>query len=204
MDSGATWTAIDVRTPLDGWLGASDGRLYHLTIQGYVPVPSPATAEITDLSTTSDTDAWATTTAGEVLRWDGASWRVATRLGGGLSSVSALSPTEAWVVGEAGVWRWDGATWTATSGVQSTPAYVAAVSPSRAWLATRGGTPPLCGTHLYQWDGATWRKPDYDWSPLLCVMDMAAIGPERVALSGTVGSDRDGAIGKKSIWDGAQ
>lgn len=52
-------------------------------------------------------------TMNDLLRFDGASWRVvsAPRLDAGISSISGTSPDDLWVGANDQLWRFDGATW---------------------------------------------------------------------------------------------
>lgn len=193
----------------DGWLGDSAGRLYSLDALGYHEVASPTTAAITDLDATSPADAWATTASGQVLRWDGAVWRVAAVLGDKLVSVSALSPAEAWVVGYPGVvMRWDGATWRAMPPPEMTgresPARVLALSSSSVWLATNWYWSPTGFGYAYEWTGELpgWQRRGQDFNGVR-LTDLAALSPNNVWLSGFTFDTRYGYGPWLSIWSGS-
>ena len=68
-----------------------------------VPVASP-TGGLTDVAAVTPTDAYAVTTVGEILHWNGTTWtalNATTQTGAAVtgSAVAALSPTDVWIAG---------------------------------------------------------------------------------------------------------
>lgn len=106
------WAFEAGKTPT-AWRRASASRWKQF------PVPGP----VTSASATSDSNAWAITRSGKVLRWTGAAWVISTVIKGG-SQIQALGPSDVWVFGSA--WEhYNGATW---SRVTSAPGPVSTVS----------------------------------------------------------------------------
>jgi hypothetical protein len=114
-----------------------------------VPVASP-TGGLTDVVDISPTDAYAVTTVGAILHWDGTAWTLlnaTTQTGAAVtgSAVAALSPTDVWIAGNT-LDNFNGTTWTsvpvpATTGLTpagqtlATPDAAAAVGPGTVWFA---------------------------------------------------------------------
>jgi hypothetical protein len=122
-----------------------------------VPVSSP-TGGLTDVVDISPTDAYAITTVGAILQWNGTTWTLlnaTTQTGAAVtgSEVAALSPTDVWIAGLTGpsvdtvtLYNFNGTTWTslpAVTGTGLTPAgqtlaapdAAAAVGPGTVWFA---------------------------------------------------------------------
>jgi len=115
-----------------------------------VPVSSP-TGGLTDVVDISPTDAYAATTVGAILHWNGTTWTLlnaTTQTGAAVtgSAVAALSPTDVWIGGLTTLDNFNGTTWTsvplpATTGLTpagqtlASPDAAAAVGPGTVWFA---------------------------------------------------------------------
>jgi hypothetical protein len=115
-----------------------------------VPVASP-TGGLTDVVDISPTDAYAVTTVGAILHWNGTTWTLlnaTTQTGAAVtgSEVAALSPTDVWVGSSTTLDNFNGTTWTsvpvpATTGLTpagqtlASPDAAAAVGPGTVWFA---------------------------------------------------------------------
>jgi hypothetical protein len=115
-----------------------------------VPVASP-TGGLTDVVDISPTDAYAVTTVGAILQWNGTTWTLlnaTTQTGAAVtgSEVAALSPTDVWVGSSTSLANFNGSTWTsvpvpATTGLTpagqtlASPDAAAAVGPGTVWFA---------------------------------------------------------------------
>jgi hypothetical protein len=144
-----------------------------------VSVPSSVTspAQLAGVAATSASSAWAVgadalTPAGTgtplILHWNGTTWSPAALSGvsgpGGLTSVAAASPRDAWAAGTdssgAVVLHWNGKKWSTVSFPDQATASVlsVAVAPDgTAWLA--GGIPNSSGRPqllVEQWNGKAW------------------------------------------------
>ena len=173
-----------------------------------VPSPSPGPAPVGDnlagVSALSRADAWAVgdeDTFGPpgpvfktlVLHWNGTKWALVASPNpspqfDSLTSVSAVSPSDAWAVGVAGkgsnntqalVLHWNGRAWIPVptpSPAGSRLTGVSALSPRDAWAVGETVTP--AGVHktlVLHWNGTTWvlvpspspsiPNPDADWTP---------------------------------------
>lgn len=114
-----------------------------------VPVSSP-TGGLTDVLAITPSDAYAVTTVGAILHWDGSTWTLlnaTTQTGAAVtgSAVAALSPTDVWVGSSTTLDNFNGTTWTSVpvpSTAQLTPAgqapagpdAAAAVGPGSVWF----------------------------------------------------------------------
>lgn len=98
-------------------------------------------------------DGWAVGTAGMMLRWDGAQWKVhePSITGETLTSVAMASADMGWAVGTAGtILRWDGRSWAPQeSPTENQLSSVTAVSTTDAWAVGAKGT-------IIHWDGSEW------------------------------------------------
>jgi len=126
-----------------------------------------------------------------ILHWNGTSWSPAALSGvsgpGGLTSVAAASPRDAWAVGTdssgAVVLHWNGKKWYTVSFPDQATAIVSsvAVAPDgTAWLA--GGVPNSSGDYqslVEEWNGNAWRVVNTG-------LDGGALSLVRVAASGDV------------------
>ncbi len=122
-----------------------------------VPVKSP-TGGLTDVVAVTPADAYAVTTVGAILHWNGTTWTLlnaTTQAGAAVtgSAVAALSPTDVWIAGltASGVDtvtldHFNGTTWTSVPPVTGTgltpagqilaaPDAAAAVGPGTVWFA---------------------------------------------------------------------
>lgn len=87
----------------------------------------------------SPTDAWAVGSGGDVIRYDGTSWKlVSTGMAGVFRTVYGLAANDVWVAGTGPVVHWDGSGWTKTDRAYTVEAIWAA-SPTDLWLATGEG-----------------------------------------------------------------
>ena len=133
----------------DGWLGTSNGSIYHLVNERPQRAAQLSTARIADISVAADGSLWAVTEAGEVLQGSDAGWRVQATLGAPLSGVSAVSATDVWAIRGGGPWHWDGAAWGEVPGwIELPTTQLVAASASNVWAAS--------GNKLWRRDGAAW------------------------------------------------
>jgi len=182
----------------------------------YETLPSPNT--LLGVFMLNTNDGWAVGNAAissappVILRWDGASWTdkspPGVALGGTLTDVYALSPTEAWAVGFGAsgappILKWDGAIWASvppgalTTGVL-TRLYM--VSSTDGWAV--GCTDLSCGTPvILRWNGLAWSSvtPPAGVGGLLDVFMLSPTNGWAVGLPPGVG--KQGTI---IHWDGAQ
>ncbi|MDI6793521.1 MAG: choice-of-anchor D domain-containing protein, partial [bacterium] len=144
-------------------------------------VSSPTSTRLNSVSMVSPTDGWVVggTWAGEgaavgvletaILHYDGSSWgEVSSPTSNGLSSVSMVSATDGWAVGESGtILHYNGTLWSTVS------------SPTSSWLysvtmasATNGWAVGGYGTILH-YDGSSWSEVSSPTSNYLYSVSMA-------------------------------
>jgi hypothetical protein len=155
-----------------------------------VPSPNPGSAELYGVSAFSPTNAWAvgsftnSANVGQtfIVHWDGASWSQVPSPsphanGDGLTSVSALSATDAWAVGTGTtstkatrtlILHWNGTVWSrvkspdpGSGGGEGTSQLfaVSAVSGADAWaVGTASSGPGMTGMYILilHWNGTAW------------------------------------------------
>lgn len=102
----------------------------------FVAMAAPLMNQIyLSVSGTSASDVWAVGRSGKISHWNGTAWTdVASPNGSDVSKVIALSSSEAWAVGLAGVLAWDGTSWNAQPVDPGVPTALAA-TPAKVWLA---------------------------------------------------------------------
>lgn len=147
------------------------------------PNPGPKGTHLLGVDAVAEADAWAVgyqlVNGGlpgqpTILHWGGIRWSVvpAAPHDGSrqeLTSVSAVSPTDAWAVGvderseSAVVEHWDGVSWslvaTPADGLdQSAMSSVVALSASDAWAVGSYGPASDPRRILMHWDGVRWRS----------------------------------------------
>jgi hypothetical protein len=131
--------------------------------------PGPPDTELTAVTATSPTNAWAVGTVGIepnptktlILHWNGKKWVGMPGIPGTLSAVAASSPTNAWAVGESSdgaalVLHWNGKKWQRTPSPAGMLNGVATTSPTSAWAV--GGTGASQATLILHWNGETWQQ----------------------------------------------
>ena len=175
-----------------GSTAGASATLPDVCTAGFHPVAMPdPTGAVRGLSVASDTDVWAVGNTGDndasqqptatADHWDGTAWTTAVvphrGVATSLSSVVALSATDAWAVGYAGrsAWdppsqapliaHWDGSTWdTVAQPVgQGALTAVAARGPSDVWAVGHAWTSTPQGGYGHEapivehWDGSSWQ-----------------------------------------------
>lgn len=133
------------------WIGASDGSLFQTDGRSLRRTPSPSEWPIVSLLAFGG-EAWATTEAGEVLRWDGEAWRYQRRAHG-RAELFGTAPDDLWLAGfdgEAAIFeRWDGEAWRVVMPGTATAVYAIAGAGDELWV---GHAPGM----IRHWDGARW------------------------------------------------
>jgi hypothetical protein len=222
---GSGLSAVSASSPTDAWAvggivvdNVAKNLVVHWNGTRWAQVPSPSPggkggSGLSAVSAVSASDAWAvgcdgfnpnTGASGTLaLHWDGTRWaQVATPNPGAahsacLASVSALSATDAWAVGEFApsptsgaqkplVLRWNGTRWAQVP----TPAPgdtlvtelngVAAVSPSDAWAVgdVFNGDTQTQRTLVFHWNGTRWaRVPSPDSGGFNTLYGVSALTP---------------------------
>jgi hypothetical protein len=105
-------------TPNDGWLGGTDGAIYHVMFVNDSPfftkIPSAATATLHGVWGASANDVWAVGEGATITHWNGTAWSaVASPSRFDLYAVAGTATDDVWAVGDGGViLHWDGTTWT--------------------------------------------------------------------------------------------
>jgi len=154
-------TSISGSSPSDIWAAGTAFQeglhrdnspvLEHFNGTSWSNVTVPAKGGLTDVVDISPADAYAATTLGEILHWNGTTWtalNATTQTGAAVtgSAVAALSPTDVWIAGLNTLDNFNGTTWTsvpvpATTGlspagqVLASPDAAAAVGPGTVWFA---------------------------------------------------------------------
>jgi hypothetical protein len=158
---GRDMTSISGSSPSDIWAAgtASNGDpddgtapiLEHFNGTSWSNVTVPVSTGLTDVVDISPADAYAVTTRGAILHWNGTTWtalNATTQTGTAVtgSAVAALSPADVWIAGFGTLDNFNGSTWTsvpvpATTGLTpagqtlATPDAAAAVGPGTVWFA---------------------------------------------------------------------
>jgi hypothetical protein len=215
-------SAVSARSATDVWAAGTfrdtSSNLYRTLIEhfdgrAWHTLPSPnagggAYNELNGISADSSTDAWAvgfhapsSTSSTLAERWNGASWSiVATQNPAGsdtLRGVDALSPGNAWAVGDNRnpdpvplIEHWNGSAWSAvpTPATFGTLASVSATGPNDVWAVGAAGNGDD-GALVEHWNGAVWSivpTPRLPGEGLLSAV--TAIGPADVWAVGSSGS----------------
>ncbi len=178
-------------SPTDVWAVGETAR-HHPAVerwdgQAWALVPTSELSRHTwlryqSVSALSPNDVWATgflynlrTEVGQNIldHWDGSTWTridgLALGPGEGISDVSAISPSDVWVVGHTVgatlAEHYDGSSWTRVStpatGLSSSLSSISAVSSSEVWAAGQihqGDHPTTYDAMMLHWDGSTWTQ----------------------------------------------
>jgi hypothetical protein len=149
------------------------------------------TSGLTDADALAPDDVWASGGGSSVFHWDGSTWTRRYHVPGkysGLYSLAVLSPTQVWVVGNAGpsavALHWDGSAWHTFvgprpgSGIFSYFTSVAGLSPDDVWAVADNddgyGTPATFNTFVYHFDGRRWQPTKPPSNPLGAELDSVA------------------------------
>ncbi len=219
---------VTMISPKDVWaVGSSAGGTLseHWDGISWRVVPSanayPSDNVLNGVAGTSDKDIWAVGSGkdpasaggqgsyypkGIIQHWDGSGWsqipaaQVNAQDSSAFNGVAAISPTDAWAVGD-GIQHWDGSRWkSVVSPNFGTLFAVAAVASNDVWAV--GGTPPQgCGDTapalIEHWNGASWSViPN---TPLGLLYGVATVNSKDVWAVGN-------AFGTPLVmhWDGKQ
>lgn len=118
---GWCWsTPLPMGGPLAVWAGAADdvwvvglqGSARHFDGQTWKNVPTPTTADLTNVWGLGPNAVWATSDAG-LLRWDGAQWRQASPSDRNGDRIAGRAANDLWIGSSTtdGLWHFDGAAW---------------------------------------------------------------------------------------------
>lgn len=132
------------------WVSGNKGLM--LIGDREVPVATGTTENLTGVWSVSDLDAWAVSETGQILHWDGSSWRNSSaRAGVSLWAVWGLSATDVWVVGDRGYTaNWDGSGWAQVpSSTNQNLRAIWGLGTNNVWAVGDLGT-------IQHWDGNTW------------------------------------------------
>jgi hypothetical protein len=140
-------------------------------------LPKGAVGWVNEASAVSARDIWAVTSAGDVLYWNGAKWRIAKKFSGQLTGVTAFRAGNIWVFGEtglgpgAGTWHLRDGKWTKVTGLVADAARASATSSSDMWAVGDGV--------LAHYNGSTWQRSRYQLPKgfYLADVDLVAAGP---------------------------
>jgi hypothetical protein len=171
---GGVLNAVTALSPTNVWAvgGDSDGDLiehFNGTSWSIVanPEPSGTRVALTGISAASSTDIFAVgfvPKGNQLLQFNGTSWITpATQIAGSAATraVDAISPTDVWVTGGAGLWNFNGTSWTQAASLN---ANFAAISGSSAdnivavgsGFSSTNGLATGFGTVAEQWNGTSW------------------------------------------------
>jgi hypothetical protein len=206
-----------------GWGQTTSPTIAHWNGTAWSSVKAPAKVEgvLNSVSMVSATDGWAVGwTSGVrpfrylILHWNGKSWQywpITDAPSNGddeLYSVSMVSATDGWIVGNASakgggsglVLHWNGTTWTqAYLEPDSTLEAVSAASASDAWATGTNST----GLAFAHWNGTTWSSvPVTSSSPQADVVNGVADAPGTNAWAVGMGSGDSGPTTLALSWNG--
>jgi hypothetical protein len=179
---GTVLSGVSAVSASDAWaVGAydtssgSESLALHWNGSSWVRVPAPGKA-LDAVSADSASDAWAVSGTGTVVRWNGTRWAQvsipALTAEDTLNGVSALSRSNAWIVGDVFInpdkseplaLHWDGTSWKNVttprpSGSGASLEGVSAFSASGAWAVgayAPAGSPAR--SFALRWNGTSWR-----------------------------------------------
>lgn len=137
ITTGVTLEGVAARTVDDVWAVGStrvdNVQNYNTVVFRWdgsawsrIPSPNPSGTQadfLYDVVALSENDAWAVGKRGAnwnlplILRWNGTTWQNVTNScgNGGLESITAISATDIWAVGDQNICHYNGTTWTAAS-----------------------------------------------------------------------------------------
>lgn len=208
--SGTEAWAVGTRfTPPDANLVSARPLALHLTAAGWQSTTLPAVTANTALfgvGASSASDVWAVgkeTASGYragkpvILHWNGTAWSASSPLavGGFLTGVVAISPTNAYAVGTMGrtsplIERWTGTQWVFVPLPDPDPAnpggtgHLSAISARGAddvWavgqFSTIAGNSIESGAYALHWDGTTWKSTLMPGPATANAVSVVAVGP---------------------------
>jgi hypothetical protein len=168
----------------------------------------------------SPTDVWAVGGAGReplIEHWDGTRWkRVATASGTNapefLDDVAAISPDDAWAVGEGAgglIEHWDGTSWEIVrTGVRGWLTSVSAAGPNDVWAV--GTDPQQRHTIAMHWDGRSWTSHEVPevggrvYRMLRSVLTISADDAWAVGSTSPLGNRSVPGLALIEHWDGTR
>jgi hypothetical protein len=188
-----------------------------------VPTPQPGDGidRLFAIDAAAPNDVWATGTYGDIqgsyfssiLHWDGTSWSVVDNgchTYGGLTGITAISPTDVWAVGNATTCHYNGASWMAVPSPQPQIEHyeiaypledVSAASPKDVWAV---GARIIDGPFKIEWQSIAEHWDGTEWTLTRAVPGTLLRGVEAVARNDVwaVGTD---SFGPRIVhYDGAE
>jgi photosystem II stability/assembly factor-like uncharacterized protein len=145
-----------------GGSGGTAVALFHNPVswqQAMVGLSGPDAQQLTSVSSTSSTDAWAVDgVSGAFWHWSGTvglggGWNEISSASAGLYSVFLDSATDGWAVGVGGIiYHYSGGGWTSYSTVGTTLNSVFMVNQNEGWAVGNDGV-------IFHYSGGTWNGP---------------------------------------------
>lgn len=117
-------------------------------------VTSPTGSSINAVQALSASDAWAVTSASELLHYDGSDWSLEQDLGNtAINDLDMVSASEGWAVGDSGkFFYYDGTSWSEEDDLGNKAVLaIDMLSSSAGWAAGAKGT-------MYYYDGTSWEE----------------------------------------------
>jgi hypothetical protein len=192
---GGTLASVTAISSTDAWAVGStcgstgcDPLIMHWNGEKWSRIASPGkyeSEELYSVTATSAGNVWASgmycegdfcPAAGIVLHWNGKKWQQATLpdvgFGGRLKSITAISASNVWAVGDTGpttatstlIMHWNGKTWARAASPNPTAwdqlQGVAATSPASAWAVGSACVSGCQEVHalVLRWNGKTWSQ----------------------------------------------
>ena len=203
IPAGVTLGPVAAFSATDLWSVNNNGDAENFNGSTWTTTPLPITTTLPDLDMTSisgssPSDIWAAGTASTegverrkvapvLEHFNGSTWsNVTVPVTGGVGSVVAISPTDAWAIAGGSLIQWNGTTWsvvnaTTANGTAVVGSILAALSPTDVWVTD--------GVTLDNFNGTTWTA--------VPIPSTAGLSPAGQTLSEP---DAAAAVSPGSVW----
>jgi hypothetical protein len=98
---------------------------------------------------------------GDVFTWNGSTWEISQRLGGGgfwvFGTLSGSAPNELYLVGSMVAYQFDGATWTVVK-LDADPSHLSSSHVFSIWARPWGSRWGLTTGYVFEWDDDGWKE----------------------------------------------
>ncbi len=168
--------ALDMVNSSDGWAVGSNGTVLHWDGKSWRNMPSPTTADFTDVKMVSSNEGYAIVVEDIawgpyfIYRWNGTSWTNLTAIDASIQSMDMVNSSDGWAVGLSGViFHWDGINWNRVESPINYPLEsIDMVNSTDGWAVGQRAV-------IIRWNGTSWslvRDPEFSGAPWLWSVDM--------------------------------
>lgn len=178
ITGGDNLTGVSAISSQEAWACADQGKIYKWTPATNWTSPSnpgnnPNSISMVDTNGSGTADAgWVVGAKKSAARYNGTTWASAnTGITVDLNGVSTLSATDAWAVGNAGIFQWNGTNWSSSTATSATLNSVSMIKSGNLDIGWAVGASSVA---LY-YDGSSWTSKNTGIAAGLTLMGVVTV-----------------------------